>query len=81
MINVSLREFTLHSIGHFQITFSLYRKASIGVHPSCKWFFSRPRFDSEVKGNLQIYTSELILCSTFCVHSATRHNIHMLIIK
>ena len=24
-----------------------------------------------------IYASELILCSTICVHSATRHNIHM----
>ena len=24
-----------------------------------------------------IYNSELILCSTFCVHSATRHSIHM----
>ena len=24
-----------------------------------------------------IYTSESILCSTICVHSATRHNIHM----
>ena len=24
-----------------------------------------------------IYTPELILCSTICVHSATRHNIHM----
>ena len=24
-----------------------------------------------------IYTSELILCSTICVHSATRHNIHI----
>ena len=24
-----------------------------------------------------IYTSTLILCSTICVHSATRHNIHM----
>ena len=23
------------------------------------------------------YTSELILCSTICVHSATRHNIHV----
>ena len=23
-----------------------------------------------------IYTSELILCSTICVPSATRHNIH-----
>ena len=27
-----------------------------------------------------IYTSELTLCSTICVHSATRHNIHMTII-
>ena len=25
----------------------------------------------------QIYTSELILCSVICGHSATRHNIHM----
>ena len=25
----------------------------------------------------QIYTSELILCSPICVHSATQHNIHM----
>ena len=24
-----------------------------------------------------IYTSELILCFTICIHSATRHNIHM----
>ena len=24
-----------------------------------------------------IYTAELILCSTICVHSATRHNIHI----
>ena len=24
-----------------------------------------------------IYTSELILCCTICVPSATRHNIHM----
>ena len=24
-----------------------------------------------------IYSSELTLCSTICVHSATRHNIHM----
>ena len=24
-----------------------------------------------------IYTSELIVCSTICVHSATRHNIHL----
>ena len=24
-----------------------------------------------------IYTSELILCSTICVPSATRHNIHI----
>ena len=24
-----------------------------------------------------IYTSELILCSTICIPSATQHNIHM----
>ena len=28
-----------------------------------------------------IYTSELILCSTICVPSATRHNIHMCPLK
>ena len=28
-----------------------------------------------------IYTSELILCSTICVPSATRHNIHMYPLK
>ena len=27
--------------------------------------------------NTLIYTSELILCSTSCIHSAKRHNIHM----
>ena len=27
-----------------------------------------------------IYTSELILCSTVCVPSATRHNIHIMAI-
>ena len=32
---------------------------------------------SWVSHNTLIYTSELILCSTICVHSATRHNIHM----
>ena len=31
---------------------------------------------SWVSHNTLIYTSELILCSTICVHSATRHNIH-----
>ena len=28
-----------------------------------------------------IYTSELILCSTICVPSATRHNSHMYILQ
>ena len=28
-------------------------------------------------GDENVYTSELILCSTICVHSATRHNIYM----
>ena len=33
----------------------------------------------ESKGTYEccVYTSELILCSTICVLSATRHNIHM----
>ena len=31
---------------------------------------------SWVSHSTLIYTSELILCSTICVHSATRHNIH-----
>ena len=35
----------------------------------------RPCFFSFVK--LFFYTSDLILCSTICVHSATRHNTHM----
>ena len=30
---------------------------------------------------LLYFTSELILCSTICVHSATRHNIHMTLIS
>ena len=32
---------------------------------------------SWVSHSTLIYTSELIFCSTICVHSATRHNIHM----
>ena len=32
---------------------------------------------SWVSHSTLIYTSELVLCSTICVHSATRHNIHM----
>ena len=32
---------------------------------------------SWVSHSTLIYTAELILCSTICVHSATRHNIHM----
>ena len=32
---------------------------------------------SSTLGSTLIYTSELILCSTICVPSATRHNIHM----
>ena len=30
-----------------------------------------------VNRGTKIYTSEVILCFTICVHSATRHNIHM----
>ena len=39
--------------------------------------FIRPVGLSWVSHSTLIYTSELILCSTICVHSATRHNIHM----
>ena len=35
------------------------------------------RINSEVSHSTLIYTSELILCSTICVHSATRLNIDM----
>ena len=35
-----------------------------------------PRLESGLSSTL-IYTSELIICSTICVASATRHNIHM----
>ena len=38
----------------------------------------KPSGFSWVSHSTKIYTSELILCSTICVHSATRHNIHML---
>ena len=36
-----------------------------------------PRSAMNTNGGTLIYTSDLILCSTICVHSATRHNIHM----
>ena len=35
------------------------------------------RGESKGISSTSIYTSELILCSTICVPSATRHNIHM----
>ena len=36
-----------------------------------------PSLGSRVSHSTLIYTLELILCSTICVHSATRHNIYM----
>ena len=41
--------------------------------------FTRANAQWVIHGSMStlIYTSELILCSTICVHSATRHNIHM----
>ena len=40
------------------------------------WFINIPVKQKVISSTL-IYTSELILCSTICVPSATRHNIHM----
>ena len=37
--------------------------------------------NSEVSHSTLIYTSELLLCSTICVHSATRLNIHMYVLE
>ena len=49
-------------------------------HPAA-WATSSDRESSEglswVSHSTLIITSELILCSTICVHGATRHNIHM----
>ena len=42
------------------------------------WFpLLRPVGLSWASHSTLIYTSELIVCSTICVHSATRHNIHL----
>ena len=43
---------------------------SVGIEPTTS------RLDQPLLCRLS-YTSELIPCSTICVHSATRHNIHM----
>ena len=44
---------------------------SVGIEPTTS------RLDLPLLCRLSYDTSELILCSTSCVHSATRHNIHM----
>ena len=49
-----------------RVTVDLIRRSWVRFPPRSKDFFF-----------VTIYTSELILCSTICVPSATRHNIHM----
>ena len=44
---------------------------------SCGSLFPFTRANALGLKSTIIYTSELILCSTICVPSATRHNIHM----
>ena len=41
----------------------------------------QPNWFSWVSLSTLIYTSELILCSSICVHSATRHNIYMIFLS
>ena len=45
--------------------------------PDSLYWGKRPVGLSWVSHSTLIYTSELILCSTICVHSGTRHSIHM----
>ena len=61
-------------------------KVAGSIPTEVKRFFSLPRvvpcfpllgLSFMALSSTLIYTSELILCSTICVPSATRHNIHM----
>ena len=69
---ISPRHMTLFSYSRFLDFFSLTRVVPcfplLGLTPSGLFM----GLSSTI-----IYTSELILCSTICVPSATRHNIHM----
>ena len=65
-----------------RVTVDLIRRSWVRFPPRLKDFFFAScvsLFPFTRANALQciIYTSELILCSTVCVPSATRHNIHM----
>ena len=73
-----------------RVTLDLIRRSWVRFPPRSKDFslprvvpalipFTRADAQWVIHGFIStlIYTSELILCFTICVHSATRHNIHM----
>ena len=71
-----------------RVTVDLFRRSWVRFPPRSKDFFfaSCGSLFPLTRANAQwviylsstlIYTSELILCSTICVPSATRHNIHI----
>ena len=76
-----------------RVTVDLIRRSWVRFPPRSNDFFftscgslipfTRANAQWVIHGSVStyIYTSELILCFTICVHSATRHNIHMYRIK
>ena len=71
-----------------RVTVDLIRRSWVRFPPRSKYFFFAlfgslfpfTRANAQLFMGLSstiIYTSKLILCSTICVPSATRHNIHM----
>ena len=72
-----------------RVTVDLFRRSWVRFQPRSKDFFLPrvvpcfPLLGLTPSGlfmglsSTSIYTSELIVCSTICVPSATRHNIHM----
>ena len=61
-----------------RVTVDLIRRSWVRFPPRSKDFFwLTPSGLFMGLSSTIIYTSELILCSTICVSSATRHNIHV----
>ena len=66
-----------------RVTVDLFRRSWVRFPPRSKDFFFAscgslaPFTRANAQWVIHGYTSELILCSTICVPSATRHNIHM----
>ena len=68
-----------------RVTVDLIRRSWVRFPPgskdffiaSCGSLFPFPRANAQWVIHTIIYTSELILCSTICVPSATRHNIQL----